>query len=271
VRRRNETARSDDGFIVSDQWSYASGIDHASWVIAAVKVPTEAGDLEEKIALVPARDFSIDYDSWNVLGARGTGSKDVVLDKVFVPHHRMIPWANVQSGDYPGAVVNEGPLYRLSAGSIFVLSSAAPVVAVASGVIDYFVEEIKRRKVGGTGKRQIDQQWAQIELGNCASRIHMAHSLLIRDADEVFDHAVAGEEPSIEIQARHRADAAVISRSAPAAAERLLCALGGSVLVAEHPAARALRDIHSVATHWRVQPEPACELYGRVLLGLDVV
>src|SRR5262245_3856879 len=271
VRRRNETARADGGYIVSGHWSYASGIDHANWVIVAVKVPTEIGDLEERIALVPACDFSIDFDSWNVLGARGTGSKDVMLDHIFIPHHRTMPWANVQSGEYLGAVVNEGPLYRLSAGSIFVLSSAAPVVAVACGVVDYFIEEIKRRKVGGTGKRQIDQQWAQIEPGNCASQIHMAHSLLIRDADEVFDHAVAGEELSVEIQARHRADAAVISRGALAAAERLLCALGGSILVAEHPAARALRDIHSVATHWRVQPEPACELYGRVLLGLDVV
>jgi len=270
VRRRNESAHMDGGHLVSGQWSYASGIDHASWVIVAIKVPTDTGELEERIALVPARDFSIDFDSWNVLGARGTGSKDVMLDNVFIPHHRTIPWANVQSGDYPGALVNEGPLYRLSAGSIFVLSSAAPVVAVACGVIDYFVEEIKRRKVGGTGKRQIDQQWAQIELGNCASQIQMAHSLLIRDADEVFDHAVAGGELSVEIQARHRADAAVISRSALAAAERLLCALGGSILIAEHPTARALRDIYSVATHWRVQPEPACELYGRVLLGLEV-
>jgi 3-hydroxy-9,10-secoandrosta-1,3,5(10)-triene-9,17-dione monooxygenase len=269
VRRSNESTRADGGYVISGQWSYATGIDFASWVIVAVKVPTETGELEERIALVPARDFSINYDSWNVLGARGTGSKDVLLRNAFVPHHRTISWADVQRGEYPGAIVNEGPLYRLSAGSIFVLSSAAPVVAVACGVIDYFMEEIKKRMVAGTGKRQIDQQWAQIELGSCASQVYMAHSLLIRDADEVFDQAVAGEDLSVEVQARHRADAAVLSRSALAAAERLFCALGGSILAAGHPAARALRDIYSVATHWRVQPEPACELYGRVLLGLD--
>jgi len=98
----------------------------------------------------------------------------------------------------------------------------------------------------------------------------MAHLLLIRDADEVFDWAVAGEELSLEIQARHRADAAVLSRSALSAAERLFCALGGSLLPAGNAAERTFRDIHAMASHWRIQPEPACELYGRVLLGLDI-
>jgi len=261
VRRRNESARSDGGYVVSGQWSYASGIDHANWVIVAVKVPTGTGDLEEKIALVPARDFSINYDSWDVLGARGTGSKDVVLHNAFIPHHRTISWADVQSGDYPGAVVNEGPLYRLSAGSIFVLSSAAPVVAVACGIIDCFVEEIKRRTVSGTGKRQIDQQWAQIELGRCASQIHMAHSLLIRDADEVFDRAVAGEDLSVEIQARHRADAAVLSRNA-LAARALYTVIVGSC--DSHPICR----LAARGRLWRASAVPI--LYSGLILAARI-
>jgi hypothetical protein len=30
-----------------------------------------------------------------------------------------------------------------------------------------------------------------------------------------------------------------------------------------------LRDIHIMASHFRVQPETPCELYGKVLLGLE--
>ena len=74
VRRSNDTTRSDDGYTVSGKWSYASGIDHADWVIAAIKAPTDGGELEERIALVPVKDFAIDYGSWKVVGARGTGS-----------------------------------------------------------------------------------------------------------------------------------------------------------------------------------------------------
>jgi 3-hydroxy-9,10-secoandrosta-1,3,5(10)-triene-9,17-dione monooxygenase len=269
VRRRNETVRAPGGYVVSGKWSYASGIDFADWVIAAIKVPTESGGFEERIALVPARDFAIDFDSWDVLGARGTGSKDVTLHDVFVPQYRTIAWEDVQSGAYPGAVVNDGPLYRLSAGSLFVLSSAAPVVAVGCATVDYFIDEVKRRLASATNGRQAKQQWVQIELGSCASQVHMAQSLLLHDADEVYDWAVAGEELSVEIQARHRADAAVLSRSALSAAERLFCALGGSLLRSGNSIERAFRDIHAMSSHWRVQPEPACELYGRVLLGLD--
>ncbi len=264
VRRRNEVQPVDGGYRVSGQWSYATGIDAADWAIVATRVP-RGDDHEERLALVPVHDLAIEPGSWDVLGARGTGSRVVTLDDVFVPHHRTVVWTELQRGIYPGAPVHEGALYRLNLGSIFVLSSAAPVVAVASGLVDAFVAQIK----GATGRRQAGQQWLQIELGNCASQVAMAHALLIRDADEVHEAAVAGTELEIEVQARHRADAAVISRTALAAAERLFCALGGSVLDPAHPATRAFRDIHVMATHWRVQPEPPCEVYGRILLGVD--
>jgi hypothetical protein len=66
VRRRNAAERTPDGFIVSGKWSYGSGIDFAEWVIVAVNVPAGAGGFEERLALVPSRDFAVDEDSWNV-------------------------------------------------------------------------------------------------------------------------------------------------------------------------------------------------------------
>ena len=142
------------------------------------------------------------------------------------------------------------------------LSSAAPVVAIASAMIDHFIEEAALRKS--------TPQWFAIELGRSASQIHMAHVLLLRDADEVYEAGINKRDLSLEVQARHRADAAIIVHTALAAAETLARALGGSVWRAGHPIERLLRDIHTVATHYRVQPGPACELYGKVLLEGDV-
>jgi alkylation response protein AidB-like acyl-CoA dehydrogenase len=267
VRRRNEVEAVDGGFVVTGQWSYASGIDYADWVIAAIRVPMQGNEHEERIALIPADAFEIDYGSWNVVGARGTGSKTVSLAKVFVPAYRTLLWASLQSSDFPGAKVNDGPLYKMSAGSLLPLSSAAPVVGVACAIVDHFIDEMKKR---GGAKRAAEQQWVQIALGRHASQIHMAHALLIADADEVYDAAVAGAELSLEVQARHRADAAIISRSALAAADELIAALGGSLLPAGHPVERSLRDLHAIASHFRVQPEAPCEQYGRVLLGQEL-
>ena len=270
TRRSNEAKTADGGYVVSGAWSYASGIDYADWVIASIRVPDGMGALQERIALVPSADFSIDYESWNVLGARGTGSKDVTLRDAFVPHHRTIAWDDVQQGNYPGMSVNDGPLYKMSAGSLFALSSAAPVIAVATAMVDHFVEEMALSAARRTAKPQVERQWVQILLGRCASQIHMTHAALLHDADEVYDAALAGDELSLETQARHRVDAAMLSRTALAAADELVSALGGRVLASESSIQRAFRDIHAMASHFRVQPEGPCESFGRVLLGLHV-
>jgi 3-hydroxy-9,10-secoandrosta-1,3,5(10)-triene-9,17-dione monooxygenase len=125
-------------------------------------------------------------------------------------------------------------------------------------MIDHFIEEATRRNN--------NQQWLAIELGRSASQIHMAHALLLHDADEVYEAGSHKRDLSMACQARHRADAAIISRTALAATDSLVAALGGSVLRGGHPVERLVRDVHAMATHYRVQPEPACELYGKVLL-----
>jgi alkylation response protein AidB-like acyl-CoA dehydrogenase len=261
ARRSMEATRVAGGYVVGGIWDFASGIDFADWVITAIRVPDDAGEPQERIALVRPDAFAIDEGSWNMLGARGTGSKRVRLADSFIPDHRTIAWSDVQAGAYPGSVVNDGPLYqRTCGGSLLVLSSAAPVAAVASAVVDHVTEEMKKRK---------PQQWLAIELGRCASQVHMAHTLLIHDADEVYAAGSEDEDLSLEAQSRHRADAALISRTALAAADSLLSALGTTALASGTPAERALRDIHTMASHFRVQPEPACELYGKVLLGLE--
>jgi len=261
ARRSMEAARADGGYVVSGAWDFASGIDFADWVIAAIRVPDAGGGMEERIAVVEASAFATEADSWDMLGARATGSKRVSLSGRFIPDYRTIAWADVQSGEYPGSAVNHGPLYeRTCGGSLLALSSAAPVVAVASAVVDHFVGAAAKRK---------PEQWLTIELGRSAAQIHMAHALLIHDADEVYDAGLNDLDLSVEVQARHRADAAIISRTALAAADQLLSALGTTVLRSGSAAERALRDIHTMASHFRVQPEPACDLYGKVLLGLE--
>jgi alkylation response protein AidB-like acyl-CoA dehydrogenase len=259
VRRQMKAVATDGGHMVSGVWDYASGIDFADWAIVAICVSNAAGDMEERIALVPQHEFEVEQDSWTMAGARATGSKRVALSDIFVPLHRTISWADVEAGTYPGLEVNDGPLYqRTCTGSLFVLSSAAPVVAVASAIVDHFVEEVARRKN--------ISQWIAIELGKGASQIHMAHALLLHDAEEVYQAGINRRDLSVESQARHRADAAIIARTALTAADALVASLGGSVLRAGHPIERLFRDVHSVATHFRVQPEPACEVYGKVLL-----
>lgn len=257
------------GYEITGLWRYASGIDIATWVIAMV--PIMRGDAPEPhLVLVPKREFCIDHASWNVLGMRGTGSKDVRLERAFVPMHRMVPWLDAQRGVYPGSAVNREPTYRAPLNGLFAMSTAAAVVGVASGAVDHFVDSVKTRVVIGTGQRQIEDKAIHLEAGHCAAQVHMAFALLLRDVDEMYETARRGEAFATDRRARYRMDAALIARTALAAADRMFNAVGGSLLPSGAPLERCFRDIHAMASHFLLQPEPAAEIYGRVLLGLDL-
>ena len=257
------------GYEISGLWRYASGIDIATWVIAMVPLPC-GRTMEPHLILVPKQMFAIDHTSWNVLGMRGTGSKDVRLERAFVPAHRTASWVDAQRGVYPGSTINREPAYRAPLNGLFAMSTAAGVVGVASGAVDHFVESVKARVVVGTGQRQIDDKAAHLEAGQCASQVHMAFALLMHDVDEMVDVAARGEAFTLDQRARYRMDAALISRTALAAADRMFNAVGGSLLPSGAPLERCFRDIHAMASHFLLQPEPAAELYGRTLLGLDL-
>lgn len=70
------------GYLVSGQWSFASGCGHADWLIAGFRERGAAGRL--MVAIVP-REHATLGDNWQVAGLRGSGSFDFRLDEVFVP------------------------------------------------------------------------------------------------------------------------------------------------------------------------------------------
>ena len=209
VRRGNSVTRTEDGYNVTGKWGYASGIDFADWVISRDRSADRkrrprgtdracsGRQLLHRLRHLEGRGRAWDRQQGR-LPSQCLRSRTIARS----------PGKTWSTASIPALLSTTACLYRLSAGSLFVLSSAAPVVAVACAAVNCFIDETKRRC------RQVKQQWLQIELGSCASQIHMAHSLLIRDADEVFDWAAAGQDLSVDIQARHRADAAMIARTA---------------------------------------------------------
>ena len=84
-----------DGFLVSGHWRYSSGCDYADWLIIFMATG---------MYLLPRSDFTIE-DDWYVMGLRGTGSKAIIVDKAFVPSHRMVPMAGLATGQGPGAEI----------------------------------------------------------------------------------------------------------------------------------------------------------------------
>ena len=93
----NATAvAADGGYRVSTKGSpFASGVDHCSWVMLG-GMAQDGPAPEWKFFLIPPGDYTI-RDTWFTAGMRGTGSKTIVAENVFVPAGQVLRLADLNS------------------------------------------------------------------------------------------------------------------------------------------------------------------------------
>jgi 3-hydroxy-9,10-secoandrosta-1,3,5(10)-triene-9,17-dione monooxygenase len=125
------------GVVMSAKASFSSGVDYSDWVLMTTANET---------ALIPKGEFTI-VDDWYTAGLRGTGSKGVTFDKVFVPQHRIVSHQSLMEGTYPGAGLYESPWYKVHNPSVMILNHfiLAPALGIAWGVLDIFDERAQNR------------------------------------------------------------------------------------------------------------------------------
>lgn len=269
VGRDVRVFREKEGLRISGRWLYASGIDVADWVCVMVALTEPGKPPEMRLVAVPQDAFTIDESSWQVASMRGTGSKDVLLADYLVPAHRTMSWSDAQNGIYPGAARNQGAMYRMPLNALFALCTATGVVGGAFGLLDTVVDLGRKRIANATNTAQFDDRYNQIELGHAAAQIHIAFRAIESDIDEMYAQAQAGKAFSVEQRARYRADAAMASRTAIAACTQLIQTCGGAILQ-QGPLERRYRDVNGMASHFLLQPEVGCELYGKTLYGIEL-
>lgn len=264
--------RSAGGVELSGRWRYASGIDVASWVGLLVPLPAAdgAGDAEPHVVLVPSEAFAIDHDSWQVLGMRGTGSKDIALPPTFVPDHLGMRWAALQAGERHPQCPNGQAVYDFPLTTVFAMSVLAPTLGVASAVVDEY-ERIVRHRVGsGTREHAIADKLTHVELAQARAQVDLLVDVLLHESDRVMSMVAAGQALPLRMRASLRMKFALAARAALRSCQRLFDSLGGSLLPAGTRIERQFRDLHAMCSHFLLQPEPVGEAYGRLMLGLEL-
>ena len=135
----------DGGYRLSGKWSYCSGVDCAQWLMlgAVAGMRSLNPPIPDMIyVLVPRADVTV-IDDWHVMGLRGTGSKSVAAENIFVPAHRTLNWAAAGDGTAPGGKVHPSPLYRTPMMAFFPFFIASPGAGIARGGLDAFIAEMK--------------------------------------------------------------------------------------------------------------------------------
>jgi alkylation response protein AidB-like acyl-CoA dehydrogenase len=263
--------RVDGGVRVSGTWRYASGIDIASWAGLLVNVPAVAQESARPcLILVPQSAFSIDHASWKVMGMRGTGSKNISLQDVFVPDERTMDWSAMQSGGASPGAEPKDCVHALPLNVLFAMSVLAPTLGVASAIAKEVTNLVSTRVSAGTQERQANEKNAQIDVATGIATMDVLRTNLLADTDRLMAIVGSGNEVDPQTRALMRMKIAVSSRLALSTAQALLADVGGSLLQQGTRIERAFRDIHAMSSHFLLQPAYIGEAFGRLSMGLSL-
>lgn len=254
------------GLVVSGRWPWGSGTDHCNWIGGGVAVvdddgrPTARADgLRSPYVLFERSDVEI-VDMWRTSGLRGTASNDYQVHEVFVPEGR---W-----GEFLRAEPRcDGPLYRLPFTAMLGLGVACVGLGLARRALDEFVAVASAKTPALSSRTLAERGAVQADVAAAEAQMGAASSYLRELADEAWQRALRGEDPTAEQRRRLRLAATHAMRSSAAAVDLCYHAAGGSSIWEDSALQRCFRDVHVATQHGMVAPR-TLEPIGRMRLGL---
>ncbi len=263
IRPQGQAREVAGGYQVSGRWNFASGVTYADWLYCTCRVMdgdtprlTPAGTPATRAAWIPAAAARID-DTWSVVGLRGTGSHDFVVDGVFVDKARTSSFAEPP--------FERGQLYdpRLFFVTVWAVV-AANALGIARGAIDAFIELTGQSST--SSPVPLRDRLAVQESAAQAEAILSAGRAFVLDAVGTVWNGASGSDPSLAI-ARARLAITHAMHEAVRAVDIVFHAAGTNAIYSSNPLERHFRDVHVVVQHnaaFRTHYASA----GKVLLGL---
>jgi 3-hydroxy-9,10-secoandrosta-1,3,5(10)-triene-9,17-dione monooxygenase len=254
------------GYQVTGRWGYGTGINHAGWVAVTALLQQSGGGVRPLCCLVPVSEVTV-CDTWRVAGLSATGSHDVEVKGVFVPHHRVLDVGCAVEGRGHGA--NQvGSLYRLPLVPVLCFAGAAPALGIARGVIELFEQRARGRVLIYAGKAQAKHAGSQMRLARAVTAVAAADALMRVGLREL---AAGADEGGVGVRerGRFRMYAAHIVATCQQTVAELYTAAGSGAVFHHSPLQRAFRDIHTLSTHAALAYDESSELYGGLRLGIE--
>ncbi len=254
---------AEGGYQLSGRWSFSSGCDHATWVLLGGLVFNEDGNVVDfKTFLVPREKYQI-VDVWNVVGLRGTGSNDIVVEDVFVPNEFTLSMSDTGRCYGPGQEQNPSDLYKLPFHSIFTTTICTPIIGMATGAYAEHVEmQQKRVRAAYLGEKASLDPFAAVRIARASSEIDAAWALTMNNIREEQALVAKGEKIPLALRLKVRRDQVLGTQRAVDAIDSLFEASGGRALADGGYLPRAWRDAHAGRAHAANDPERALQMYG---------
>ncbi len=259
----------DGGYVVTGNWSFASGCRHATWlgghctIYERDGVPRHRGDAapEVRTMLFPAADATL-VDIWQVSGLRGTGSDAFLVSDLFVPHERSVAWRDPAERRQPG------PLYCFPIVSLYASGYAGVALGIARSTLDAFVELARDKTPRGMSRPLRDNALIQSQVAQAEAHLGSARLFLLASLDEIW--RAVGRSGAITLAQRMRIRLAVTYaiHQAKHVVDSAYHAAGATAIFTSGAFDRRFRDMHAVTQQLQGR-QAHFETVGQFLLGLE--
>ncbi|MGH3692806.1 MAG: acyl-CoA dehydrogenase family protein [Pseudonocardiaceae bacterium] len=237
------------GYTLAGRWAFNTGVRHARFSQVAAVVRDEhgsprpgAGDGHEwGVAFLPTDPVWI-LDTWYGAGLSGSGSHDLVLDRVPVPAELFVNPLESQPR-------HDGPLWRFPLFANLSVTLVGFPLGVARRALDEF-SELARTKIRGPERLRIaDDRYAQVQLAIAEGALQSARAFAFDVIGQAWDTACAGDPLSLDQRAQLQLAAHQAARAAVAAVDGVFRLAGAGAVYADQPIQRCFRDLHTLDTH----------------------
>lgn len=243
--------RERDGYRLQGQWAFASGCQHADYLVVTAFVLDEHAERdappEIRLALLEPGQCEI-LDTWQVSGLKGTGSADLRVLDAFVSAER--------TGRFYGDAMPtvQHPADAIPPMTRICLDHTAVALGIAAGAVDDVIGVAPAKSLFGSGHVLAEDDVFRHGLGRVIAELGVLRASLRAAYDELQDVIATGAEFSVDLRVRIRSAAAHIAERAAAIVDHCYTSCGTSGLRESSPLQRRLRDIRALSQHVSLSP-----------------
>lgn len=247
-----------DGYRITGDYHFGSGVRHSAWVGAGVVTePADGTTAQLLFALMPAEDV-VFKGGWDVLGLEGTASWDYSVDDVWVPASATFDFFAPQRR-------RGGAGYELGVMGLTAAGHAGFALGVVRRALDELTTIARAKQRMGSSVALRDSEHFLIELASLEARARSARSW-VRERFAAAEHTALDTGVADPAEVALARQATVHATQDGADVIRRAYLLAGTDALRAGPLQRCFRDIHAATQHFFAGDLAGVEL-GRMLLA----
>lgn len=241
--------QADGGFYLSGRWGFSSGSSHCGWVLLGAIHWSEDGKPDLRTFLLPNLDYKVIKGTWDVFGLQGTGSFDILVERIFVPEYRTHKSSDGFACTNPGQLVNDSPLYRLPWAQIFVRAVSTAAIGAARSAISAGIDIMNGRVSSNTGKASKADPLLHAALARAIAEVDEIELRQRSSIDELMGYAERGDAVPLNRRALLAYQSSTVVRRIADLVDDIVKLLGGRAIYMSSPILQPWLDLNAARAH----------------------